>query len=66
MGILADWMKRASETDQGLAPKIGVSRVHVSRLRRMVHKPSLDLAKTLEEVTGIPAAQFVFEERRAA
>lgn len=62
MQTLADWMRRNSETDQSLAPKIGVSRVHVSRLRRNVHKPSPDLARKLEEVTQIPAAEFIFGE----
>jgi transcriptional regulator with XRE-family HTH domain len=52
-------MVRNSETDQSLAPKIGVSRVHVSRLRRSVHKPSPELAVKLESVTGIPAWELL-------
>lgn len=64
MSILATWMKANNETDQTLAPKIGVSRVHVSRLRRGVHKPKPKLAERLEEVTHIPAAKFIFEEAR--
>jgi transcriptional regulator with XRE-family HTH domain len=63
MGLLAEWMDRTGETDQTLAPKVGVSRVHVSRLRRLIHNPSPDLAKKLEEVTAIPAANFIFEDR---
>ena len=65
MSTLADWMRRNAETDQSLAPKIGVSRVHVSRLRRNVHRPSRELAMKLEEVTHIPAADFIFEDRAA-
>lgn len=63
MGLLEDWMKRASETDQSLAPKLGISRVHVSRLRRVVHNPSPELAERLEQLTGIPKASLVFEPR---
>jgi transcriptional regulator with XRE-family HTH domain len=64
MGLLAEWMTRKGETDQSLAPKVGISRVHVSRLRRVVHNPSPDLAKKIESVTKIPAAKLVFEARR--
>lgn len=61
MTILAQWMLANEETDHTLAPKVGVSRVHVSRLRRGVHKPKPRLAEKLEEVTSIPAAKFIFE-----
>lgn len=60
MTILAKWMKDKGETDQTLAPKLGISRVHVSRLRRDVHKPSPELALKLEAVTAIPAGEFIF------
>lgn len=63
MANLSQWMRLNGETDQSLAPKIGVSRVHVSRLRRNIHKPSPELAKKLELVTQIPAAEFIFGER---
>lgn len=66
MGLLADWMSRNRETDQSFAPKLGVSRVHVSRLRRVIHNPSPDLALKLEEITEIPAAELIFERRAAA
>lgn len=65
MSLLADWMRRKGETDQSLAPKLGVSRVHVSRLRRTIHNPSPELAKRIELVTRIPAAKLIFEERAA-
>ena len=42
-----------------MAPKLGVSRVQVSRLRRGKHKPSLKLAVTLESLTGIPAWDWI-------
>lgn len=63
MGLLAEWMDRHRETDQSFAPKLGVSRVHVSRLRRVIHNPSPDLAKRLERITEIPAAELIFEKR---
>lgn len=61
MTYLEAWMRLNRETDQSLAPKIGISRVHVSRLRRGVHRPSRELAMKLEAVTAIPAADFIFE-----
>lgn len=66
MADLAQWMTDNRETDQSLAPKIGVSRVHVSRLRRRVHKPSPELAVRIEQVTGIPAWEFLKPEDVAA
>lgn len=60
MTDLSDWMRENAETDQTLAPKIGISRVHVSRLRRKILRPSPALARKLEEVTAIPAAEFIF------
>lgn len=65
MTKLAEWMRANEETDETLASKLGVSRVHVSRLRRDVHRPRPGLARKLEELTGIPAAQFIFEDRAA-
>lgn len=63
MGILAKWMTEHDESDQSLAPKVGVSRVHVSRLRRLVYNPSPDLAKRLEAVTGLGAAELIYDGR---
>lgn len=63
MTQLAIWMSANGETDQTLAPKLGISRVHVSRLRRDIHRPRPDLARRLEVVTDIPAAAFIFAGR---
>lgn len=60
MTALQTWMDRnPAEHDGTLAPRIGVSRVQVSRIRRDVCKPSIATAQKLEVVTGIPAAKFV-------
>jgi len=61
MTSLQSWMERAKETDESLAERVGVSRVQISRIRRRMVRPSLKLAATLEDITGIPAAQFARE-----
>jgi transcriptional regulator with XRE-family HTH domain len=62
MDPLKDWMAKADVKDEALAPKLSVSRVHVSRLRRRKCRPSLETAKRLEEITEIPAADFLMVE----
>ncbi len=59
MADLNTWMDGAGESDESLAPKLGVSRVQVSRIRRGVNKPSTAVAARLEELTGIPAWDFL-------
>ncbi len=61
MTDLKTWMSDNSETDETLSGKLGISRVHVSRLRRKLCKPSPATAIKLERVTSIPAASFIFE-----
>lgn len=56
-------MTGAGESDETLAPKIGVSRVQVSRIRRNINKPSPSVAAKLEELTGIPAWDFLRPSR---
>lgn len=55
-------MTERAVKDEALAPKLNVSRVHVSRLRRRICRPSLETAKRLEEITKIPAADFLMVE----
>jgi transcriptional regulator with XRE-family HTH domain len=62
MSELQAWMEANGERDETLAPKVKVSRVHMSRLRRGKNRPSLETAKTLQELTGIPATQLMFGE----
>jgi transcriptional regulator with XRE-family HTH domain len=52
-------MTQHGETDETMSGKLGVTRVQVSRLRRDKSKPSPELAVRLEEVTRIPAWDFV-------
>lgn len=65
MGPLEAWMTREGETDESLSPKVGLSRVQISRLRRRVYRPSVETARKLETITGIPAAEFILVERCA-
>lgn len=64
MADLNSWMDDAGESDESLAPKLGVSRVQVSRIRRGVNKPSATVAARLEELTGIPAWDFLRPARQ--
>lgn len=63
---LGRWMKVYSETDETLSPKLGVSRVQVSRLRRDCCKPSPRTAQRLEKLTGLPASTFIFGDVQEA
>lgn len=57
---LARWMEHAGETDETLSPKVGVSRVQISRIRRDKSKPSPATAVKLEAITKLPASIFIF------
>lgn len=60
---LAEWMKAKGLKDAQLAEQIGtLSRSQVSRLRRRRSRPQLETAKTLEEITGIPAGDLMTVE----
>lgn len=65
MAVLETWMGLAGWDDERLSAELGVSRAHVSRLRRRKCIPSREVAKSLERVTKIPAEKFIFEERAA-
>lgn len=53
-------MQDKGEDDASLSVKLGISRVHASRLRRDICKPSPETAIKLEKLTGIPAPSFIF------
>ena len=59
MTDLQQWMTTHKETDQTLSEKLGVSRAHVSRLRRGVYGASKGTALRIEEVTGIAWHTFI-------
>lgn len=65
MAVLQDAMKARGWKDEDLARELKISRVHASRLRRRICLPSPDLARELERITEVPAADFIFEERAA-
>lgn len=53
------WMDTKEETDVSLAPRIGVSRVQILRIRSGQCGASKKTAKRLEKVTGIPWHEFI-------
>lgn len=61
MTKLSVWMAENRITDETLAAQVEVSRTQVLRLRTGQNKPSAKTAKALERVTGIPAADFIFD-----
>lgn len=65
MAVLQTAMTNLGWKDEDLAAKVGISRVHASRLRRRICLPSRELAKELERVTEVPAEQFIFDQRAA-
>lgn len=68
MQRLQQWMKDKGERDETLGPKVGVSRVQMSRIRRSINGASKTTALKLEELTGIPWYEFIdlkAEERAA-
>jgi transcriptional regulator with XRE-family HTH domain len=62
MKVLAKWMAEHNVNDAALAEKLEISRVHASRLRRDICKPSLATAHKLEALTNISAPAFIFGE----
>lgn len=63
MAVLATTMTNRGWKDEDLARELGISRVHASRLRRRICLPSRELALKLEEITSVPAGEFLVEER---
>jgi transcriptional regulator with XRE-family HTH domain len=65
MTALKDWMDKRGLADADVASRIeGLSRSQVSRIRRGVSRPSPATAEKLAALTRIPAAKFIFGERR--
>lgn len=57
--LLAAWIERAKLKKGVAATRIGISASEVSHLLSGRRRPTLPLAVTIEEVTGIPAASWV-------
>lgn len=47
-------------TDAKLAEMVGVTQPHIWRIRKKKARPSPDVAKRIEGVTGIPASDLIF------
>jgi len=62
--MLQEWRKRAKRTLADLAAQCGTSEASMSRIERGAQTPSLPIAVKLEEITGIPAREFLPEARR--
>lgn len=62
--MLKEWRKRAKINLADLASRCGVSEGSMSRIERGEQTPSLPIAVKLEEITGIPAREFLPAERR--
>lgn len=59
MQKLQDWMIVKGERDETLAPKLGITRVQMSRIRRSVNGASKRTALELERLTNIPWYEFI-------
>lgn len=58
MGKLQAWMQRNALNDAMVADKVGISRVHVCRIRNGM-KTSVRTAKRLQTLTGIKWPYFL-------
>lgn len=63
--LLQQWMEAHNETDESLAERLGLTRAHVSRLRRG-SGASKETAIKLEAETGIPWHVFIEPNVEAA
>lgn len=59
---LDEHMREKGLSDAALAAKVGVSQPVIWRIRNRKRRPKVEVAKRIEEVTGIPAADLVLAE----
>ncbi len=57
--MLKDWRERSGKSRAELASEVGVSDVSIWRIEEGKQTPSLRVAAKLEQITGIPAREFV-------
>lgn len=62
--MLKEWRKRAKKKLADLAGPCRLSEGSMSRIERGEQMPSLPVAVKLEEITGIPAREFLPPERK--
>lgn len=60
--MLSEWREKSKTTRAELAQKVGTSEVTIWRLENNKQTASLKLAAKLEEITGIPAREFIKRE----
>ncbi len=61
--MLKDWRERSGKSRADLAREVGVSDVSIWRIEEGRQTPSLRVAAKLEQITGIPAREFVGSPR---
>lgn len=59
---LEEYMRSKGITDADLAAKVGVSQPTMWRIRNRKRQPKVEVARKIEEITGIPAAELVLAE----
>lgn len=60
---LADYFEQTGETQESLATTLRISRSYMSLLVSGDRQPALPLAVRIEELTGVPVAALVAQER---
>lgn len=56
---LEQHMRDNGLTDAALAAKVGVSQPTIWRIRNRKRRPNVEVARRIEKVTGIPAADLI-------
>jgi len=56
---LQAWVRRRKKTKKEIAEEFGISAPYLSMILSGARTPSLTVAARLEDVTGIPAREFV-------
>lgn len=59
---LDEYMRDAGLTETALAKQVEVSQSTIWRIRNRKRRPKVEIAKRIEKVTGIPAADLVLAD----
>lgn len=65
MRPLERWMSEKQMRNEDLAPRVGVSRVQIHRIRTGQNSPSLKTARKLAEITKLPLDVLLLNEEAA-
>ncbi len=63
---ITHYLKQNRVTAKELATNLGISKSHMSMLRRGTRRPSPELAQKIEAVTGIPFKKLLLKQGRSA